>query len=84
MPKTKLKRFELSSCRLNDAALMYVIDCLSSDKQISCVKLSDNFFSEQIEHVMLEALNKNTTLTEVNLAGNRFSHSCLTKLKKIT
>jgi Ran GTPase-activating protein (RanGAP) involved in mRNA processing and transport len=63
---------------------MYVIDCLGSDKQISCVKLSDNFFSEQIEHVMLEALNKNTTLTEVNLSGNRFSHSCLTKLKKIT
>ena len=33
---------------------------------------------------MLESLNKNTALTEVNFAGNRFSHSCLTKLKKIT
>jgi len=29
-------------------------------------------------------LNKNTNLVELNLAGNRFSHSCLAKLKKIT
>jgi len=33
---------------------------------------------------MLESLAKNTALIEVNFAGNRFSHSCLAKLKKIT
>ena len=33
---------------------------------------------------MLEALNKNTNLVELNFSGNRFSHSCLSKLKKIT
>lgn len=33
---------------------------------------------------MLESLNKNTNLVELNFAGNRFSHSCLAKLKKIT
>jgi hypothetical protein len=32
----------------------------------------------------LEALNKNTSLIELNFAGNRLSHSCLAKLKKIT
>ena len=51
---------------------------------MSQVKLSDNFFSEQIEGLMLEALNKNTNLVELNFSGNRFSHSCLSKLKKIT
>jgi Ran GTPase-activating protein (RanGAP) involved in mRNA processing and transport len=51
---------------------------------VSQVKLSDNFFSEQIEGLMLEALNKNTNLVELNFSGNRFSHSCLAKLKKIT
>lgn len=51
---------------------------------MSQVKLSDNFFSEQIEGLMLEALNKNTNLVELNFSGNRFSHSCLAKLKKIT
>ena len=61
---------------------MFVFDFLNIDKQISCVKLSDNFFSEQIEYVILEALNKNTILTELNLAGNRLSHFCLAKLKR--
>ena len=51
---------------------------------MSQVKLSDNFFSEQIEGLMLEALNNNTNLVELNFSGNRFSHSCLAKLKKIT
>lgn len=33
--------------------------------------------------MMLESLNKNTSLIELNFAGNRFSHSCLSKIKKI-
>ena len=32
--------------------------------------------------MMLESLNKNTSLTELNFSGNRFSHSCA-KIKKI-
>ena len=32
---------------------------------------------------MLEKLNKNTTLIDIGLQGNRFSHSCLAKVKKI-
>jgi Ran GTPase-activating protein (RanGAP) involved in mRNA processing and transport len=61
-----------------------LIEALQNDKQINQVKLSDNFFSEQIEAIMLEALNKNTNLVELNFSGNRFSHSCLAKIKKIT
>lgn len=34
--------------------------------------------------MMLETLNKNTTLIDIGLQGNRFSHSCLSKIKKIT
>lgn len=37
-----------------------------------------------MEAILLETLNKNTTLTEIALTGNRFSHSCLGKVKKIT
>ncbi len=48
------------------------------------MKLQDNFFSESVEAILLETLNKNTTLTEIGIAGNRFSHSCLAKVKKIT
>ena len=48
------------------------------------MKLSNNFFSENVEAVLLETLNKNVTLTEIVFTGNRFSHSCFSKVKKIT
>jgi len=34
--------------------------------------------------MILESLNKNTALVDIDLKGNRFSHSCLSKIKKIT
>jgi Ran GTPase-activating protein (RanGAP) involved in mRNA processing and transport len=68
---------------LNDSGLIHLINALQQNKQISQVKLADNFFSESIEAMMLESLNKNTSLIELNFAGNRFSHSCLAKIKKI-
>lgn len=80
----KLKKFDFSSCRLNDTGLIYLINSLQFNKQISIVKLQDNFFSESVEAILLETLNKNTTLTEISITGNRFSHSCLAKVKKIT
>ena len=33
--------------------------------------------------MMLETLNRNKTLVDIGLKGNRFSHSCLAKIKKI-
>lgn len=48
------------------------------------IKLSNNFFSENVETVLLETLNKNISLTEIQFSGNRFSHSCFSKVKKIT
>ena len=80
---TKLKRFDFSSCRLNDAGLIFIINALERNKKISQIKLADNFFSEQVEAIMLETLNKNTILVDIGLLGNRFSHSCLAKIKKI-
>lgn len=80
----KLKKFDFSSCRLNDAGLFYLINALQNNKNISNIRLTDNFFSENMEAVLLETLNKNISLTEIALLGNRFSHSCLQKIKKIT
>lgn len=81
---TALKKFDFSSCRLNDPGLIYLINALQGNKNISMIKLADNFFSESVEAMMLETLNKNTTLIDIGLNGNRFSHSCLAKVKKIT
>jgi len=61
-----------------------LIDILSSDKQIQQVRLENNYFSEQIESFILESLSKNQALTECSFTGNRFSHSFLQKLQKLT
>jgi len=80
----RLKKFDFSSCRLNDAGLIFLINALQNNKNICSIRLTDNFFSENVEAVLLETLNKNISLTEIALGGNRFSHSCLQKIKKIT
>ena len=80
----RLKKFDFSACRLNDAGLIYLINALQNNKNVSSIKLTDNFFSENVEAILLETLNKNTSLIEIGLQGNRFSHSCLLKIKKIT
>ena len=82
--QSQLKRFDFSSCRLNDTGLIYLINALQGNKKISHVRLQDNFFSENVEAILLETLNKNTSLIDIVLTGNRFSHSCLQKIKKIT
>ena len=43
----------------------------------------DNFFSESLEIILIDTLNKNQTLTELSLKGNRLSHTCLKKVKQI-
>lgn len=44
--ETKLKRFDFSSCRLNDAGLINLINALEHNKRVCQIKLADNFFSE--------------------------------------
>lgn len=83
-PKTILKKFDFSSCWLNDKGLIYLINALQSNKNIRSMKVSDNFFTENIETLLLETLNKNTTLTEIGIDGNRFSYSCLQRVKLIS
>ncbi len=82
--ETALKRFDFSSCRLNDTGLLYLNNALATNSRISNIRLIDNFFSENIEAILLQTLNKNTSLVEIGVHGNRLSHSCLGKIKKIT
>ncbi len=58
----QLQKFDFSSCRLNDAGLIFLINALQNNKNIYSVRLKDNFFSENVEAVLLETLNKNTSL----------------------
>ena len=47
------------------------------------IRATDNFISEKIEKILLEILEKNKTLTEFTLSGNRLSLCCLNRIKKI-
>ena len=80
---TSLRAFDLSSCRLNDYGLIYLINALAHNKLVNRIRLADNFFSEQIEAQILEILNKNMNLVEIGLQGNRLSHNCLAKIYQI-
>ena len=46
--------------------------------------MTDNFFSETIESTVIDSLNKNSSLTSVDLRGNRFCHATMVKIKQIT
>ena len=47
------------------------------------LRLVDNFISEKIEKLLIEILEKNKTLIEFNVTGNRLSLCCLNRVKKI-
>lgn len=64
---TKLKKFDFSSCRLNDLGLTFLISALQHNKLVNSIKLADNFFSEGVETLILETLNKNTSLVDIGL-----------------
>ena len=78
-----VSKFDFSGCKISDAGLVNLLSSLASNKQITNVKLGENFLSENIEALLLEVLNKNTSIVEMSLPGNRLSHSCLSKIKKI-
>ena len=80
----RLQKFDFSGCRLNDTGLLYLIKGLEDNNRILSIKLTENFFSQNIEGIVLETLNKNVNLIEIGLTGNRFNHTCVQKVKQIT
>jgi len=76
---SKIKRLELCTCKLNDKGLASLLKALQGNKNLSNIRLTDNYFSENIEVLLISTLNTNTTIVEIALGGNRLSHSCLKK-----
>lgn len=38
--------------------------------------MKNNFFSEHVEKLLIETLEKNSNLTEMNLSENRLTNAC--------
>ena len=78
-----LTSFDFSSCKIYDQGLIYILNGLISNEKISWINLKDNYFSHEIDFVILDFLEKNTNLTHIDLTKNRFSFQCLQKVNKI-
>ena len=80
---SSLTSFDFSSCKIYDQGLIYILHSLTNNEKITWISLKDNFFSHEIEFVILNFLEKNATLTHIDLTRNRFSFQCLQKVNKI-
>jgi len=79
----KLKSINLASCRVADRGVEYFFASIVGNKSLNSVNLNDNFISEKLEPILLECLDANFYLSKVRLIGNRLSHACLNRVKKI-
>ena len=75
--------FDFSSCKIYDQGLIYLLNSLTTNEKINWINLRDNYFSHEIDFVILNFLEKNTHLTHIDLIKNRFSFQCLQKVNKI-
>ena len=75
--------FDFSSCKIYDQGLIYLLNSLTKKEKINWINLRDNYFSHEIDFVILNFLEKNTHLTHIDLTKNRFSFQCLQKVNKI-
>ena len=78
-----INSFDFSSCKIYDQGLIYILHALIDNNKIFWINLRDNFFSHEIDFVILKFLEKNSYITHIDLTKNRFSFQCLQKVNKI-
>ena len=78
-----LTNFDFSACKIYDQGLIYLLNGLINNEKINWINLRDNYFSHEIDFVILKFLEKNTYLTHIDLTKNRFSFQCLQKVNRI-
>lgn len=76
----KLTCVNFSSCHITDVGLLYFMESISVAEKLKKLVLRDNFISESCEKLLLDVVEKNNFLTEFELAGNRLSMSCLSRI----
>jgi Ran GTPase-activating protein (RanGAP) involved in mRNA processing and transport len=80
---SELVQFDFSSSKIYDQGLIFLLNKLQNNKKICKIKLRDNYFSHEIDHVVVDFLDKNTKLTSLDLSKNRFSLQCLQKIQNL-
>jgi Ran GTPase-activating protein (RanGAP) involved in mRNA processing and transport len=75
--------FDFSSCKIYDQGLIYLLSPLAENKKISKIKLRDNYFSHEIDYVVIDFIEKNNNIQYLDLSKNRFSFQAIQKIQKI-
>jgi Ran GTPase-activating protein (RanGAP) involved in mRNA processing and transport len=80
---SNLTSFDFSSCKIYDQGLIFVLSNLVDNKKITKIKMKDNYFSHEIDYVVIDFIVKNTNLKYLDLSKNRLSFQCIQKLQQI-
>lgn len=75
--------FDFSSCKIYDQGLVYLISKIVDNEKIKKIKLKDNYFSHEIDNVVLDFIEKNVNLILFDLKKNRFSFQCLGRIQRV-
>lgn len=81
--KIKLEYFDFSSSKIYDQGLIYLLHQLQYNTSVKKVKLSDNYFTHEVDLLLVEYLDKNNTLIKFEVEKNRLSYLCMSKVKEI-
>lgn len=76
----KLRSIDFSSSKIYDQGLIYLLDKLQDNKTIKSIKLKDNYFTHEVDMLLVKYLSKNTMLTAFNIEKNRLSLLCKKKV----
>lgn len=79
-PDTALQHLELGSCRISATGASHLLSCLATNENVKVLKLGDNFLGDNLDITLFEALNH---IHEIQLQGNRLSHSALQRVAKV-
>eukprot|EP00747_Dinoflagellata_sp_TGD_P182600 gnl/TRDRNA2_/TRDRNA2_36907_c0_seq2.p1 gnl/TRDRNA2_/TRDRNA2_36907_c0~~gnl/TRDRNA2_/TRDRNA2_36907_c0_seq2.p1 ORF type:complete len:654 (-),score=124.37 gnl/TRDRNA2_/TRDRNA2_36907_c0_seq2:67-2028(-) len=76
-----LQHLELCSCRIGTAGAQYLFACLANGNEtLRVLRLADNFLDANLDVSLIDRL---TNVHEVQLTGNRLSHSAVQKAGQI-
>lgn len=81
--KSCITSFDFSACKIYDQGLVFLLNELQHNTSIRNVKLRDNYFSHEIDYVVMEYIEKNFNLINLDLNKNRLSNLCLASIKRI-
>lgn len=81
--KTQLEYFDFSSSKIYDQGLIYLLHQLQHNISVTKVKLRDNYFTHEVDLLLIEYLDKNYSLTKFDIEKNRLSLLCVSKVNEI-